>query len=141
MKKLLICAILLLCAIHRTNCWTELAKLTKAQNRYHNTPEYIKYREFKQQLEQDSKLGTLGQQFFDLHRKCIEQNSSIIPGFNKKGSPECIAAKKLASEIATLKSKLGELEEDAAQTKEGQEYFHLLSTVYPEIVVFYSLSF
>lgn len=131
----LICTALLLCTLNKTHCWTEQIGIQKAQQRYHSTPEYIKYREFKQKLEQDNKLDNLHRQFFDLHKKCIDQNSSIIPRFGRKDSPECIAAQKIAQEIAGLKSKLNELEEDAAQTKEGQEYFLLLKAVYPDYLL------
>ncbi len=94
----------------------------KAQESYHNTPQYKQWKEFKEKLKQDKMLDKLNQDFFDAHKKCEEKQPRLIRRSSEKCLSACIQAQELSERIVQLKNQLHELEEIAIQTNEGQEY-------------------
>lgn len=110
---------LTLCISSPLHCSTNLQK---AQENYHNTPQYKKWQEFKQKLEENKTLDNLNQEFFDAQKTCNQQSSFMIHRSSKKCSSTCIQAQELSEKIVELKNQLHDLEEAAIQTHEGQEY-------------------
>ena len=105
---------------------TQAHYLDQARDRYHNTLQYKKWQQFNKQNEVT--LKQLDKNFFEAHNKCVKQNSSLIPRFRE--TEECTQAGKLSQQYAALSHKLEELEEEAANTLEGKEYFHLLQVFF-----------